>query len=87
MTDTLQDFTHAPFTYDGKSRDVYRRGTGPGVVIMHEVPGITPRVADFGRRVAEAGMTAVLPVALRHAGQAALDAGDRPNDGRRVRLA
>ena len=28
---------------------------------MHEVPGITPRVADFGRRVAEAGMTAVLP--------------------------
>ena len=61
MTDTLQDFTHAPFSYDGKTREVYRRGTGPGVVIMHEVPGITPRVADFGRRVAEADMTAVLP--------------------------
>ena len=87
MTDTLQDFTHAPFTYDGKTRDVYRRGTGPGVVIMHEMPGITPRVADFGRRVAEAGMTVGAAVALRHARQAALGAGDRPNDGRRVRLA
>ncbi len=69
MTDTLQDFTHAPFTYDGKSREVYRRGTGPGVVIMHEVPGITPRVADFGRRVAEAGMTAVLPSLFGTPGQ------------------
>ena len=29
MTDTLQDFTHAAFTYDGKSRDVYRRGLAP----------------------------------------------------------
>jgi dienelactone hydrolase len=41
---------------------VYRRGSGPGVVVMHEIPGITPQVADFGRRVAEAGLTAVLPV-------------------------
>ena len=58
----LADFDAAPFTHDGKTRTVYRRGTGPGVVIMHEVPGITPQVADFGRRVADAGLTAVLPV-------------------------
>src|SRR5262249_41815542 len=37
------------------------RGTGPGVVIIHEVPGITPLVARFGCRVADAGFTAVLP--------------------------
>jgi dienelactone hydrolase len=28
---------------------------------MHEIPGITPQVAEFGRRVAEAGFTAFLP--------------------------
>jgi dienelactone hydrolase len=61
VTDTLQDFAMAPFTYDGVTHDVYRRGAGPGVVIIHEMPGLTPRVADFGRRVAEAGLTAVLP--------------------------
>ena len=29
MTDTLQDFTHAPFVYDGKSRDVTGAGRVP----------------------------------------------------------
>lgn len=40
---------------------MYRRGEGPAVVIMHEIPGITPQVAEFARRVAEAGFTAYLP--------------------------
>jgi dienelactone hydrolase len=31
------------------------------VIVIHEMPGLTPRVADFGRRVAESGLTAVLP--------------------------
>jgi dienelactone hydrolase len=46
-------------TFDGKQ--VFRRGSGPAVIVVHEVPGLTPRVADFGREVAEAGLTAVLP--------------------------
>jgi dienelactone hydrolase len=36
-------------------------GSGPAVIVIHEVPGITPLVAAFGRKVAERGMTAVLP--------------------------
>jgi dienelactone hydrolase len=31
------------------------------VIVIHEIPGITPLVAEFGRKVAERGMTAVLP--------------------------
>ena len=58
---TLAGFDQRTFTYDGKTKPVYWRGTGSGVVIIHEIPGITPQVADFGRRVAEAGFTAVLP--------------------------
>ena len=57
----LEGFTESTFTHHGATRPVYRRGAGPGVVIVHEIPGIIPQVADFGRRVAEQGLTAVLP--------------------------
>ena len=50
-----------PATGDDTSRDVYTLGSGPAVVVMAEMPGITPRVADFARRVADAGMTAWVP--------------------------
>jgi dienelactone hydrolase len=53
----LPGFEETTFTHDGTTRTVYRRGTGPGVVIMPEIPGITPPVAAFARRVAEAGFT------------------------------
>ena len=58
----LSDFQRSEFSYEGVERTLYSRGVGPGVVIIHEVPGITPEVAQFGRRVAAAGFRAVLPV-------------------------
>ena len=45
----------------GVRHDVFRLGSGPAVIVIHEVPGITPLVAAFGRKVAARGMTAVLP--------------------------
>ena len=57
----LEGFELGSFTALGATRDVYRRGTGPAVIVVHEVPGITPEVAQFGREVADAGLTAVLP--------------------------
>jgi dienelactone hydrolase len=62
MADDLSDFTKTTFTHDGTTRDVYRQGIGPAVIVMAEIPGITPKVADFARRVVELGCTAVLPV-------------------------
>ena len=61
MTNPLEGYTKAPFTAEGKSRDVYRTGSGPAVIVISELPGITPLVAGFGRRVAAVGCTAVLP--------------------------
>ena len=61
MSDALEGFTKSSFTADGKTRDVYRTGTGPAVIVISEMPGITPKVAEFGRRVAALGCTAVLP--------------------------
>jgi dienelactone hydrolase len=57
----LDGFDEFSFSHDGATRPVYRRGEGPGVVIMHEIPGITPEVARFGRRVADEGFTSFMP--------------------------
>ncbi len=59
--DRLADFTTFPFTHGGRERTVYRKGEGPAVVIMHEVPGISAEVARFARRVADAGFTVFMP--------------------------
>jgi dienelactone hydrolase len=57
----LEGFRETDFTHDGVQRTVYRRGEGPGVLVMHEVPGITPEVARFARRVADEGFAVALP--------------------------
>jgi dienelactone hydrolase len=62
MATELAGFTTTTFTHDGKERTVYRAGTGPAVIVIAELPGITPPVADFARRLAGEGFTAVMPV-------------------------
>ncbi len=57
----MEDFERTEFSHEGRTLPVWRRGTGPGVVVIHEVPGITPQVADFGRRVSDAGFTVAMP--------------------------
>ena len=59
--DLLDDFEHATFSHGGKERKIFRLGTGPAVIVIAEMPGITPKVAAFARKVAETGCTAVLP--------------------------
>ena len=63
MTDeaALADYTKFDFTHDGRSYPVYRRGSGPAVIIMHEMPGLHPLVVRFADRVAAAGMTVFCP--------------------------
>jgi len=48
-------------TYNGVARTVFRGGTGPAVIVIHEIPGLHPGVVAFGRRVIAAGMTAYFP--------------------------
>lgn len=43
------------------TRPVWRRGTGPAVIIIHEMPGLHPLVIRFADRVAAAGMTVFCP--------------------------
>ncbi len=71
MADALAGFEKGSFTADGNERTVYRSGSGPAVIVMSEIPGITPAVAGFGRTVAEAGFTAVMPHLFGDDGRAA----------------
>ena len=52
----LSDFTEGAWTFP-----VYRKGEGPGVIVVHEIPGITPPVLAFAQEVVDAGFTVVLP--------------------------
>ena len=61
MSDVLDAFTETQFTDKGETRTVYRAGSGPGVVVMSEMPGITPNVAAFAQRVVNAGFTVAMP--------------------------
>ena len=61
MSDALEGWSQSSFTAAGLTRDVYRRGSGPGVVVIHEIPGITPKVAQFMNEVVDAGFTVVAP--------------------------
>ncbi len=61
MTASLPGFDAFEFAHDDVSRTVFRRGDGPGVVVIHEVPGVTPEVRRFGERVADEGFTVFMP--------------------------
>ncbi len=66
----LEGFERSQFRSTANvNHDVYRIGSGPAVIVIHEIPGITPLVATFARKVADRGMTAVLPSLLGTAGR------------------
>ncbi len=52
------------FSAAGITRPTYRRGTGPGVIVIHEVPNITPLVTTFANEVVDRGFTVVMPSLL-----------------------
>ncbi|MGW0770068.1 dienelactone hydrolase family protein [Streptomyces sp. NPDC002676] len=59
--DPLDDFSRRAVSVDGVSKTVYVAGTGPGVILMPEMPGISPDVARFARWVRHAGFRVYLP--------------------------
>jgi len=75
---SVPGFDCQPIELLGQTRDLYRRGQGPAVIVLSEIPGITPEVARFARRVADAGFSCFMPqlfgepmrpITLLHAGQ------------------
>jgi len=48
-------------TASGVTHPTYRKGSGPGVVVISEIPGITEDVVGFPEEVVGEGLTVVLP--------------------------
>jgi dienelactone hydrolase len=59
--DSLEDFARRDITLDGVAKVVYVAGAGPAVIVMTEMPGISPHVARFARWVRDAGFTVYMP--------------------------
>ncbi len=57
----LKDYTAFDFDDGRWTRTVFRRGAGPAVIVIHEMPGLHPLVIRFADRVAAAGMTVFCP--------------------------
>ncbi len=57
----LDSWTQGEHSFGGTSHPTYRKGTGPGVIVIHEIPGMTPDVIAFGDEVVAAGYTVVMP--------------------------
>jgi dienelactone hydrolase len=59
--DLLEDFDPREITLGGATKVVHVTGSGPAVIVMTEMPGISPHVARFARWVREAGFTVYMP--------------------------
>lgn len=55
------EFRAFDFTHGGRTYEVFRGGSGPAVLVLHEIPGLHPGVIDFARRLVDAGYTVYLP--------------------------
>jgi dienelactone hydrolase len=61
MAEELDGFTRSTFEHGGYERSVYAAGSGPAVIVIHEMPGLHPGVIDFGRRVVDRGFHVRMP--------------------------
>ncbi len=65
----LADYTPTEFTHEGKTKPVHVRGHGPAVIVIHEIPGITPNVVRFADWVVDAGFRVYMPLLVGEAGR------------------
>jgi dienelactone hydrolase len=65
----LTGWSAAPFTGGGYTHDVYRKGEGPGVVLIPEIPGAHPGVLALGNHLVDNGFTVAIPSLFGEAGR------------------
>ena len=68
----LTGWTAEPFTAAGFTYDVYRKGEGPGVVLIPEMPGLHPGVLALGNHLVANGFTVAAPSLFGTPGSPAL---------------
>jgi dienelactone hydrolase len=61
LDDAITDFSHRLVEVDGVVKTVHAAGSGPAVVVLPEMPGISPDVLRLARWVRDAGFTVYIP--------------------------
>ncbi|TVX95401.1 dienelactone hydrolase [Mycolicibacterium porcinum] len=74
----LTGWTATPFTAADQTYDVYRKGEGPGVVLIPEIPGIHPGVLALGNHLVDNGFTVAAPSLFGTPGATAVRPGAIP---------
>ncbi len=74
----LTGWAVAPFTAEGHTYDVYRKGEGPGVVLIPEMPGLHPGVLALGNHLVDNGFTVAAPSLFGTPGKPAIRPGMVP---------
>jgi dienelactone hydrolase len=74
----LTGWTVSPFSAAGYTHDVYRRGEGPGVVLIPEMPGLHPGVLALGNHLVDNGFTVAAPSLFGTPGAPAMRPGAVP---------
>ncbi|SFS07878.1 Dienelactone hydrolase [Microbacterium sp. cf046] len=59
--DALEGWARTDVTFGEETREVYRKGSGRGVIIIHEFPGIEENLVRFAQEVVDQGFTVLLP--------------------------
>lgn len=57
----LEGFQAKMYSSLGSTKKVYVAGAGPAVIVLTEMPGISPQVIRFARWVVDAGFTVYMP--------------------------
>jgi dienelactone hydrolase len=81
MTSPESDLTGwvpTPFAAAGQTHDVYRKGEGPGVVLIPEMPGLHPGVLALGNHLVDNGFTVAAPSLFGTPGGSAVRPGTVP---------
>jgi dienelactone hydrolase len=60
-TADLTGWRNTPFTGAGITHDCYEKGAGPGVVLVPEIPGLSPEVLGLADYLVDQGFTVVIP--------------------------
>ncbi|MGA0080488.1 MAG: dienelactone hydrolase family protein [Ilumatobacteraceae bacterium] len=65
----IAGWDQSSFTHEGVTHSTWRRGSGPVVIVVHEIPGVTPNVIEFAERVVNEGFTVVMPLLVGEVGR------------------
>jgi dienelactone hydrolase len=58
----IEGFSKFEFEDNGIKHLVFRKGKGPGVLLMHELPGLTPKCVELANGIVNAGFTVFVPL-------------------------